>query len=147
MELQQELLQRIEGAEAVLRAALAEGHHMWLQASDAQKTRLVELIGKVRPQGQLLVHVVQKVQMTSFAADHAQELNVALAASSTSPGSNGKWKAQDFTKFPYYFSDDVWANLKAPGGDIFQHARMVLGCLIHLGLKTPSEGTMAYVMA
>ena len=107
MELQQELLQRIEGAEAVLRAALAEGQHMWLLASDAQKTRLVELIGNVRPQGQLLVHVVQKVQMTSFAADHAQELNAALAASSTSPGSNRKWKGQDCTQFPYYLHSDV----------------------------------------
>ena len=89
MDIQQELLQRIDGAEAVLRSALAEGQHMWLMASDVQKTRLVELIGKVRPQGQLLVHVAQKVQMTCFAADHAEELNVALAASSTSPGSNG----------------------------------------------------------
>ena len=51
MELQQELLQRIEGAEAVLRAALAEGQHMWLLASDAQKTRLAELIGKSAPPG------------------------------------------------------------------------------------------------
>ena len=107
MELQQELLQRIEGAEPLLRAAWAEGQHMWLSASHAQTTRLVELIGKVRPQGQLLVHVVQKVQMTSFAADHAQELNAALAASSKSPGSNGKWQGQDFTHVPYYLFDGV----------------------------------------
>ena len=146
MALQQELLQRAEGAGPLLRAALAQGEAEWKQASSAQAARLVELVGLVRPQGQLLIRLAGQVQQSNFAPADAQQFSDALAAVATS-NVGGSWKAQDFSNFPYFLSDEVWAALNAPSGDVLHMARIVLSFLSKLGLKTASEGTMAHVTA
>eukprot|EP00959_Pyramimonas_sp_CCMP1952_P473041 9501041-Pyramimonas_sp.AAC.1 len=102
MALQQELLQRAEGVGPLLRAARDQGEAAWKQASGAQAARLVELVGLVRPQGQLLIRLAGLAQQDGFAPADAQLLQNALATAASSSG--GAWKSQDFEHFPYFLS-------------------------------------------
>ncbi|CAK0795944.1 unnamed protein product [Prorocentrum cordatum] len=146
MALQQELLQRAEGVGPLLRAARDQGEAAWKQASGAQAARLVELVGLVRPQGQLLIRLAGLAQQDGFAPADAQLLQNALATAASSSG--GAWKSQDFEHFPYFLSGEVWAVLSDPHGDVLHKARSVLSFLSSkLGLKNPSEGTLAHVTA
>ncbi|CAK0788602.1 unnamed protein product [Prorocentrum cordatum] len=146
MALQQELLQRAEGVGPLLRAARGQGEAAWKQASGAQAARLVELVGLVRPQGQLLIRLAGLAQQDGFAPADAQLLQNALATAASSSG--GAWKSQDFEHFPYFLSGEVWAVLSDPHGDVLHKARSVLSFLSSkLGLKNPSEGTLAHVTA
>ena len=142
---QAELLRRANAAQGVLQAASAEGQSALLLASQEQSSRLVELIGQVRPRGCQLIHLAQTLQQCSFSEACSQSLNAALASAASSVGTNAKWKPQSFEHFFPYMTEDVWSVVMSPDVDVMQKARWVFQLLIYLGLRQPSEGTTAYV--
>ncbi len=142
---QAELLRRANAVQGVPQAAAAEGQSALLHASQVQSSRLVELIGQVRPRGSQLIHLAQTLQQCSFSEACSQSLNEALASAASSVGANTKWKPQSFEHFLPYMTEEVWSVVMSPDVDVMQKARWVLQLLVYLGLRQPSEGTTAHV--
>ncbi|CAK0896214.1 unnamed protein product, partial [Prorocentrum cordatum] len=131
MAFQRELLQSADGAGPSLRAASARGEAARRQASSAQAARLAGPVGGARPQGQLFARLAGLAQQSGFAPADAQLLQDALAT--------------DFERSPHFLSDEARAALNAPSRDTLRKARAVLSLVSSkLGLKSPSEGTVAH---
>ena len=142
-----ELLQRAMAAEGELIDAAARGHGDLQKASAAQSARLVQLIRAAPPDGALIVRLAQLFARAPFVDADAQVLASALSDVTSATVRYQRWRPQDFEAFPAFLTDAVWDTLQSTRVDFVQKSRCLMEHLYNLGLRQPSEGTVASMTA
>ena len=118
------------------------------EASASQATAIEEQLQSVSVPIVKLVALTDLVSGVKWAnQDDKQRVLSALTQRSQAPGRAARVKQQNFEALGYYFVAREWRSLMDTQLDFMTKAKLVLDRAISLGLRNPTENTMAFTTA